>query len=109
MDHSMTDSEALRYYRRGIPAARIAAAWGISRQGAMHRMQRESLRAGIPWSDVYEDRRVTSTRQTPEVVQDVLHQHHLGVSQRRIARNLGVHRATVVGIIRELAEADYAS
>jgi len=31
------------------------------------------------------------------------------VSQRRIARNLGVHRNTVVRIIRELAEVDYAS
>jgi len=105
----MTDSEALRYYRRGGPAARIAAAWGISRQAAMLRLQRESLRAGIPWSDIYEDRRVTSTRQPPEVVQDVLHQHRLGVSQRRIAANLQLHRATVVRIIRELAEVDYAS
>lgn len=105
----MTDSEALRYYRRGVPAARIAQAWGISRQGAMYRMQRESLRAGIPWSDVYQDRRVTSTRQTPEVVQDVLHQHELGVSTRRIAANLSLHRNTVVRIIRQLAEAADAS
>jgi len=105
----MTDDEALRYYRRGVSAARIAQAWGISRQGAMYRMQRESLRAGIPWSDIYKDRRVSSTRQTPEVVQDVLHQHRLGVPQRRIAVNLNLHRNTVVRIIREMAEVADAS
>jgi DNA invertase Pin-like site-specific DNA recombinase len=105
----MTDSEALRHYRRGVPAARIAEAWGISRQGAMLRLQRESVRSGTAWSDVYEDRRVVSTRQSPAVVQAVLMQHRLGVSQRRIARNVGLHRNTVVRIIRELAEADYAS
>jgi DNA invertase Pin-like site-specific DNA recombinase len=98
----MTDSEALQHYRRGVSAASIAAAWGISRQGAMHRMQRESLRAGIAWSDVCNDRSVSTTRLSPEVVQDVLRQHRLGVSQRRIAQNLQINRITVGRIIRAL-------
>ena len=109
MHRDMTDAEALRLYRGGIAAQRIAQAWGISRQATMYRMQRESLRAGIAWADVYEDRRVSTTRQSPEVVQDVLHQHRLGVSTRRIAANLQIHRATVVRIVRQLGEVDRAS
>ena len=106
MDFSMTEEEALRYYRRGVAARRIAKAWGVSRQATMARLQKTSMRLSIPWTEVYEDRRVSTTRQPPETRDQVLWLHSLGVSQRRIAQNLKIHRATVNRIIHELGEED---